>query len=91
MILLVPAVPILAGYLYETFVNSNPATRIVLRTLPILPLALWVIFVDATRPLQEASFPLKAAGRMVLLAGSMTFAFVVLGLGLNWLFEPKRW
>ncbi len=90
MILLVPAAPILAGYLYQTLVNSNPAIRIGLRTLPILPLALWVIFFDGSRPLRQASFPLRAAGRMVNLAGSMAFAFLVLGLGLNWRFEPKR-
>ena len=87
--LLAPAVLLSGFWGYQAFVNPNPAIRILLRALPVLPPAIWVLYFDRSRPLERASRPARTTGRAALLAGTMAFALLVLGFGLDWLYEPK--
>ena len=75
-------------YLYQAFLGLNPMMRITLRTVPILPLAIWTLWFDSARPFQEAARPVRIAGRVVLLLAVMTLALLVLGIGLNQLYDP---
>lgn len=88
--LLVAAAPLAALYVYLSFTHPNPAARIVLRTLPVLPLAVWTLWFDGERPFQEAGPPARTAARFVCLLGIMTVAIGLLGFGLNWLYDPSR-
>ncbi len=77
----------LAGlYVIAAFVAPNPLLRIVLRTFPVLPLAIWTLWFDRSRPFKRR----RLAGRVALLIMVMAFAVVLLGIGLNWLYDPKR-
>lgn len=77
-------------YLYEAFLNPNPSLRVMLRTLPILPLAIWTLWFDGARPFKTAAGPLRTTGRVLLLVAVMGFALLFLGLGLNRLYDPSR-
>jgi hypothetical protein len=79
-----------AWYVYQSFVFPDPGLRILLRTIPVLPLAAWTIFFDRERPLRKVSGLAGVAGRVLLLAAMMAFAAAVLGLGLNWVYDPNR-
>ena len=82
--------PIAAAYLYEAFTLPQPDIRIVLRTMPVVPLAVWAVFFDARRPFQNAPTGVRFIGRSLLLVLTVAFALLVLGLGLNWVFDPRR-
>ena len=77
-------------YLYEAFLSPSPALRVALRTIPILPLAIWTLWFDAARPFRTAAGPMRVLGRVFLLIAVMTFALLLLGLGLNQLYDPAR-
>ncbi len=77
-------------YLYEAFLGQSPAVRVALRTIPILPLAIWTLWFDAARPFRRATGPVRIVGRVFLLLAVMTFALLLLGLGLNQLYDPGR-
>ena len=77
-------------YLYQAFFSPSPDVRVALRTIPILPLAIWTLWFDAGRPYQTAAGPVRIVGRVLLLLAVMTFALLLLGLGLNQLYDPSR-
>ena len=85
-----PLTPLVAAYVYLAFTFPQPDVRIVLRTVPVLPFAVWAIFLDPRRPLRASTPGVRVVGRGLLLLLCMAFALLVLGLGLNWVFDPGR-
>jgi len=83
-------IPLAGFYVIEAFVASNPMVRIVLRSLPVLPVAIWTLWYEKSRPLERQRPAVRVAGRILLLALVMAFAVAVLGIGLNWLYDPTR-
>jgi hypothetical protein len=81
---------VVAWYVYESFLFPDPTVRILLRTIPVLPFAAWTIFFDPKRPLRNVSGVVGTPLRVLLLAAVMAFAALVLGLGLNWVYDPNR-
>ena len=77
-------------YVIEAFVAPNPLLRIVLRSVPVLPVAIWTLWYDKSRPFERAQPMIRVAGRILLLVLVMAFAIVLLGVGLNWLYDPIR-
>jgi hypothetical protein len=88
--LLVAALPLLAGYVELAFTLPSPAGRIALRSLPVLPLAVWTLWFDRDRPLKAAPPWRKHGGRLLSLLAIMALAVLLLGLFLNWLYDPDR-
>src|SRR6266550_5393328 len=81
------ALILLAGfYVIEAFIAPNPLVRVVLRSLPVLPVAIWTLWYDKSRPFERHQPTMRVAGRIVLLILVMAFAVVILGIGLNWLY-----
>ena len=81
----------LAGfYVIEAFIAPNPLVRIGLRTLPALPVAIWTLWYDKSRPFERQRPTMRVAGRLLLLVLVMAFAVAILGIGLNWLYDPDR-
>ena len=79
----------LAGfYVIAAFVAPNPLVRIVLRSLPVLPVAIWTLWFDRSRPFRRQRPAIRLAGRVGLLLAVMAFAVALLGIGLNWLYDP---
>jgi len=72
------------------FIAPNPLVRIVLRSLPVLPLGIWTLWYEQSRPFERQPPMLRITGRIVLLVLVMAFAVAVLGIGLNWLYDPQR-
>jgi drug/metabolite transporter (DMT)-like permease len=83
-------IPLAGFYVIEAFVAPNPMVRIVLRSLPVLPVAIWTLWYEKSRPLERQRPAVRVAGRILLLALVMAFAVAVLGIGLNWLYDPTR-
>jgi hypothetical protein len=86
----VPLVGVAALYVIAAFAAPSPLLRIALRCAPILPLAIWTIWFDRSRPLEHHPPMIRSAGRALLLILVMAFVIAVLGLGLNWLYDPNR-
>jgi len=82
--------PIATAYVIAAFIAPNPLVRIVLRSLPVLPLGIWTLWYEQSRPLERQPPMIRVAGRIVLLVLVMAFAVAVLGIGLNWLYDPER-
>ena len=81
----------LAGiYVVYAFIAPSPLLRILIRSAPFLPLAVWTLWFDAKRPLEGTRAPVRIAGRMLLLVMVMSLVVLVLGIGLNWLYDPNR-
>jgi hypothetical protein len=87
---LLPIAPMAAAYIYLAFFFPQPDVRIALRTVPVVPFAIWAIYLDPRRPLRTAPAALRLVGQAVLLVATLLFAVLVLGLGLNWIFDPRR-
>ena len=83
-------IPLAAFYVIEAFIAPNPQVRIGLRSLPVLPLAIWTLWYDKSRPFERHQPPIRVAGRILLLVLVMAFAVAILGIGLNWLYDPAR-
>ena len=82
---------VVAGlYVVYAFIAPSPLLRILMRSAPFLPLAIWTIWLDAKRPLQHTATPLRFVGRIGLLLFVMSVVVLVLGIGLNWLYDPNR-
>ena len=79
-----------AVYVIAGFTAPNPILRIVLRCLPVVPAAIWTLWFDQSRPFQEASILVRTAARVCLLTLIIAFAVALLGIGLNWLYDPNR-
>jgi hypothetical protein len=85
-----PLAPVAAAYVYVAFFFPQPDVRIVLRSAPVVPFAIWAVFLDPRRPLRTAPPARRLVGQAVLLVATLLFAVLVLGLGLNWIFDPSR-
>jgi hypothetical protein len=83
-------VGVAAVYVIYSFIAPSPLLRIILRSAPVLPVAIWTLWFDRSRPLETQSPLIRSAGRAALLIVVMTFAVLLLGLGLNWLYDPGR-
>jgi hypothetical protein len=83
-------IPVAGVYVIEAFVAPNPLLRIALRTIPVLPIAVWTLWFDPAHPFERQPAALRFAGRIALLLLVMTFAVALLGIGLNWLYDPGR-
>ncbi len=79
-----------AAYVYVAFFYPEPDVRIVLRTLPVVPFAIWAVYFDPRRPLRTVPLAARLVGQAVLLVATVLFAALVLGLGLNWIFDPRH-
>ena len=88
--LVVVLIPLAGFYVIEAFIAPNQLVRIVLRSFPVLPLAIWTLWYEKSRPFERQSLTVRVAGRVVLLALVMAFAVAILGIGLNWLYDPHR-
>ena len=83
-------VPLAGLYVIEAFIAPNPLVRIGLRSLPALPVAIWTLWFETSRPLERQRPLIRVAGRIALLVLVMAFAVAILGIGLNWLYDPTR-
>jgi hypothetical protein len=88
--LVIVGVPLAVVYLDLAFTFPNPAARIGLRVLPVLPLAVWTLWFDRQRPFETAPPALRLGGRLLSLLGIMALALALLGLTLNWVYDPAR-
>jgi hypothetical protein len=77
-------------YVIAAFTAPSPILRIVLRTSPVLPVAVWTLWFDRSRPFEGRPPAIRLGGRLGLLVLIMAFAAAILGLGLNWLYDPNR-
>ena len=84
------AITLAAVYVIEAFTYPNPIVRIVLRSVPVLPIAIWTLWFDRSRPFKRRRPGIRLAGRVALLLVVMAVAIAVLGIGLNWLYDPNR-
>ena len=83
-------IPVAALYVIEAFIAPSPLLRVVLRCLPVLPVAIWTLWFDRSRPFEGRAPVIQVAARLTLLLIVMAFAIALLGLGLNWLYDPSR-
>jgi hypothetical protein len=83
-------IPLAGFYVIEAFIAPNPLVRIALRSLPVLPIAIWTLWFENSRPLKRQGPVIRVTGRILLLVLVMAFAVAVLGVGLNWLYDPTR-
>jgi len=88
--LAIATIALAAFYVIEAFTAPNPLVRVGLRSLPVLPVAIWTLWYEKSRPFERQSLTVRVAGRVVLLALVMAFAVAILGIGLNWLYDPHR-
>jgi hypothetical protein len=83
-------IPLAGFYVIEAFTSPNPIVRIVLRSLPVLPLAIWTLWFDRSRPFKQRPPAIRLGVRLALLVLVLAFAVALLGFGLNWLYDPGR-
>lgn len=88
--LLVVAIPLGALYIFGSFTESDPVIRLAMRVVPVLPLAIWTLWFDRTRPFASLPPAARLGTRVLSLLGIMALAVAVLGVGLNWLYDPGR-
>jgi hypothetical protein len=90
--LLIAAVllPLATAYVIAAFVAPNPLIRIALRTIPVIPVAIWTLWFDPSRPFERQTAAIRIVARVALLVLVMAVAIGVLGVGLNWLDDPAR-
>ena len=89
-VFVISAITLGALYVVEAFTFPNPIVRIMLRSVPVLPVAIWTLWFDRSRPFRGRRPAIQLAGRVALLLLVMTFAIALLGFGLNWLYDPNR-
>jgi len=81
LVLAAVLLPIATAYVIAAFIAPNPMVRIVLRSLPVLPLGIWTLWYEPSRPFERQPPMIRVAGRILV---------AVLGIGLNWLYDPER-
>ena len=77
-------------YVIQAFFAPSPLVRIVLRCIPVLPIATWALWYEKSRPFERQRPMIRTTGRILLLLLAMAFAVAVLGIGLNWIYDPSR-
>jgi hypothetical protein len=90
IVLLAILIPVAGFYVIEAFTAPSPLLRVVLRSAPVLPVAVWTLWFDAARPFRERPPAVRLSWRLALLVLVMAFAVALLGFGLNWLYDPSR-
>src|SRR5438445_12504028 len=70
-------------YVIEAFVAPNPLLRIVLRSVPVLRVAIWTLCYDKPPPFQRAQPMSRVAGLILLLAPVLPFALLLRGVVLK--------
>jgi hypothetical protein len=88
--LVISAITVATLYVIEAFTASSPVLRIVLRSLPVLPVAIWTLWFDRSRPFRRLPPAIQLIARIALLVLVMAFAVGLLGVFLNWLYDPSR-
>jgi drug/metabolite transporter (DMT)-like permease len=83
-------IPVVGFYVIEAFTAPSPVLRIVLRSAPVLPVAIWTLWFDRSRPFERRPPGIRLSWRFALLVLVMAFAVTILGFGLNWLYDPSR-
>ena len=83
-------IPVAFVYVVEALTAPSPPLRVVLRCAPVLPVAIWLLWFDRSRPFKARPFPVQQGGRIALLLLIMAFAVALLGIGLNWIYDPNR-
>ena len=83
-------IPIAGIWVIEAFTAPSPLLRIVLRSLPVLPVAIWTLWFDRSRPFEGRPAAVRLTARVGLLVLAMVFAIAILGIGLNWIYDPNR-
>ena len=89
-VLIAILIPVAAVYVIEAFTAPSPVLRIVLRSLPVLPVAIWTLWFDRSRPFRRRPPAVRLGARLALLLLVLAFAVMILGIGLNWLYDPSR-
>jgi hypothetical protein len=77
-------------YVIAAFIAPSPLLRIALRSLPVLPVAVWTLWFEKSRPFERRRPTIRVAGRILLLLLVMAFTVAILGIALNWLYDPGR-
>jgi hypothetical protein len=90
LLLVAILIPVAGLYAIEAFTAPSPILRIVLRSSPVLPVAIWTLWFDRSRPFAARPPAIRLGGRLALLVLIMAFAVALLGIGLNWLYDPNR-
>ena len=90
VVLVAILIPIAGVWVIEAFTAPNPLVRIILRSLPVLPLAIWTLWFDRSRPFERRPAAIRLTGRLGLLVLAMVVAIAILGIGLSWLYDPNR-
>jgi hypothetical protein len=90
LLLLAILIPVAGVYVIEAFTAPIPLLRIALRSAPVLPVAIWTLWFDRSRPFERRPPAVRLTGRLALLVLVMLFAVAVLGIALNWLYDPSR-
>jgi hypothetical protein len=90
LLLLAILIPVAGVYVIEAFTASSPLLRIALRSAPVLPVAIWTLWFDRSRPFKQRHPAIRLTGRLALLVLVLVFAVAVLGIALNWLYDPSR-
>ena len=90
LVLLAILIPLAAIYVVAAFTAPSPVLRIMLRSAPVLPVAIWTLWFDRSRPFEGRPAAVRRSGRVALLVLVMAFATALLGFGLNWLYDPSR-
>lgn len=88
--LVITLIGVAGFYVIEAFVAPSPLLRIILRSLPVLPIAIWTLWYEKSRPFRRQRPVIRIAGRVLLLVLVMAFAVVILGIGLNAIYDPNR-
>lgn len=82
--------PIAFLYVFLSFTALSQDARIILRSAPVLPLAIWTLWLDRQRPFEGLSPWRRLAARVLSLLGIMALTVALLGVALNWLYDPSR-
>lgn len=88
--LAISAIALATLYVIVAFTAPSPVLRILLRSLPVFPVAVWTLWFDRSRPFEPQPPGIQWAARLALLVLVMAFAVALLGIGLNWLYDPNR-
>jgi hypothetical protein len=89
-VLIAILIPVAAVYVIAAFTAPSPVLRITLRSAPVLPIAIWTLWFDPSRPFERRRPGIRLSGRLALLLLVLAFAVALLGFGLNWLYDPTR-